>query len=83
MMISQPLNDALEREGIEVILDDRDERPGFKFKDADLVGFPIRVTIGEKSLAKGGVEVKQRATGEMKLLPPAEAVKEIIAMVRR
>ena len=47
------------------------------------MSFPIRVTIGEKSLAKGGVEVKLRATGEMKLLPPAEAVKEIIALVRR
>ncbi|MFA5191643.1 MAG: proline--tRNA ligase [Verrucomicrobiia bacterium] len=81
--IAQEIHDALEREGVEVILDDRDERPGFKFKDADLIGFPIRVTIGEKSLAKGGVEVKQRATGEMKLLPAAEAVKEIIALVRR
>ncbi|MCX6899775.1 MAG: proline--tRNA ligase [Verrucomicrobia bacterium] len=81
--IAQEIHDALEREGVEVILDDRDERPGFKFKDADLIGFPIRVTIGEKSLAKGGVEVKQRATGEMKLLPPAEAVKEIVAAVRR
>ncbi|MFA7007024.1 MAG: proline--tRNA ligase, partial [Verrucomicrobiia bacterium] len=81
--IAQEIHDALEREGVEVILDDRDERPGFKFKDADLIGFPIRVTIGEKSLAKGGVEVKQRATGEMKLLPPAEAVKEIVALVRR
>ena len=81
--VAQEIHDALEREGVEVILDDRDERPGFKFKDADLVGFPIRVTIGEKSLAKGGVEVKQRATGEMKLLPAAEAVKEIIALVRK
>ena len=44
--------------------------------------FPIRVTIGEKSLAKGGVEVKQRATGKMKLLPTAEAPKEIAAKVR-
>ena len=81
--IAQEIHDALEREGVEVILDDRDERPGFKFKDADLIGFPIRVTIGEKSLAKGGVEVKLRATGEMKLLPPAEAVKEIVALVRK
>jgi len=79
---AQALHDALEREGVEVILDDRDERPGFKFKDADLVGFPIRITIGEKGLAKGGVELKLRATGEMKLLPPAEVVKEIVRLVR-
>ena len=45
--------------------------------------FPIRVTIGEKSLAKGGVELKLRATGEMKLLPAAEAVKGIVKLVRR
>ncbi len=47
--------------GVDVILDDRDERPGVKFKDADLVGFPIRVSIGEKALAKGEVEIKPRA----------------------
>ncbi len=46
--------------GVDVILDDRDERPGVKFKDADLVGFPIRVSIGEKALAKGEVEIKPR-----------------------
>jgi prolyl-tRNA synthetase len=47
--------------GIEVILDDRDERPGVKFKDSELVGFPIRVGLGEKSLAKGEVEIKPRS----------------------
>ena len=46
----------LENAGIEVILDDRDERPGVKFKDADLIGYPLRVTIGPKHLADGNVE---------------------------
>jgi len=45
---------------VDVILDDRDERPGVKFKDSELVGFPIRIGIGEKSLAKGEVELKPR-----------------------
>ncbi len=45
---------------MDVILDDRDERPGVKFKDSELVGFPIRIGIGEKSLVKGEVEVKPR-----------------------
>ena len=45
---------------MEVILDDRNDRPGVKFKDSELVGFPLRVGIGEKSLAKGEVELKQR-----------------------
>ena len=45
-----------------MILDDRNERPGVKFKDSELVGFPIRLGIGEKSLAKGEVEIKPRAS---------------------
>ncbi|AGC49806.1 proline--tRNA ligase [Lawsonia intracellularis] len=51
-------------EGIEVFLDDREERPGIKFNDADLLGFPIQVIIGAKSLANGIIEVKNRKTGE-------------------
>jgi len=52
--------------------DDRDERPGVKFKDADLLGFPWRITIGAKSVAKGGVEVKCRKTGVMEMVPTVE-----------
>ena len=56
--------DELERNltaaGISVVLDDRDERPGVKFKDADLIGFPIRITIGPKGLAAGNVEISRR-----------------------
>jgi prolyl-tRNA synthetase len=46
---------------VEALLDDRDERPGVKFKDADLLGIPLRVTIGNKTLARGMVELKRRA----------------------
>ena len=58
------LEAELEQLGLEVLLDDRDERPGVKFKDADLLGVPLRVTIGKKSLESGGVELKlRRASG--------------------
>lgn len=55
--------------GVEVLLDDRDERPGVKFKDADLMGTPLRVTIGPRGLEKGIVEVRARAGGETDELP--------------
>jgi prolyl-tRNA synthetase len=56
---------ALIEKGVEVLLDDRDERAGVKFKDADLIGIPIRVTIGPKKLAEGKVEIRLRDTGEV------------------
>jgi prolyl-tRNA synthetase len=85
--------DRLERElearGVEVLIDDRDERPGVKFKDADLVGIPLRVTVGAKSLARGGVELKLRAERDPKkveLVPlqaAADAVQSRIAEMSR
>lgn len=51
--------------GVEVVLDDRQERAGVKFKDADLIGYPVRVTVGAKALARGNVEVRLRKNGEM------------------
>jgi prolyl-tRNA synthetase len=72
--------DELTAQGIEVILDDRDDRPGVKFKDADLIGFPIRIGIGEKSLAKGEVELKLRA-GKMEPVKVDEAVERVLQIV--
>ena len=60
MKLAEKYYAELTAHGVDVILDDRDERPGVKFKDADLVGFPIRLAMGEKSLAKGEVEIKPR-----------------------
>ena len=51
--------------GIDVLYDDRQERPGVKFKDADLIGYPARVVIGKKAITEGLIEVKWRSTGEM------------------
>src|SRR5436190_2720829 len=61
MALAEKIYAELAERGVEVILDDRDERPGVKFKDSELVGFPLRIGIGEKSLAKGEVELKPRA----------------------
>jgi prolyl-tRNA synthetase len=61
MKLAEKLYAELTERGIDVILDDRNDRPGVKFKDSELVGFPIRIGIGEKSLAKGEVEIKPRA----------------------
>ncbi|RMF67850.1 MAG: proline--tRNA ligase, partial [Alphaproteobacteria bacterium] len=62
----------LQKRGIEVLLDDRDERPGSKFKDADLIGIPLRVTVGARALAEGNLELQQRRSGERTLHPVAE-----------
>ncbi|MFO0836687.1 MAG: proline--tRNA ligase [Phycisphaerales bacterium] len=61
--------------GVDVLTDDRDERPGPKFKDADLIGIPIRVTIGDKALEQGGVEFKARKdTGKGQVVPLSDVV---------
>ncbi|MFZ5806071.1 MAG: proline--tRNA ligase [Verrucomicrobiota bacterium] len=63
---------ACVKNGWDILWDDRDERPGVKFKDADLIGFPWRITVGAKSLAKGGVEVKGRRSDKMEIVPVEE-----------
>ena len=71
----------LSARGVDVILDDRNERPGVKFKDSELVGFPIRIGIGEKSLAKGEVEIKPRA-GALMAVKAEAAVDRIMEMLK-
>lgn len=67
--------------GIEVVIDDRDERAGVKFADADLIGWPFQVIVGRKGLAEGVVEVKDRMTGERVSVPVAEAAAAVAARV--
>jgi prolyl-tRNA synthetase len=69
---------ALQAAGFEVLYDDRKEiSPGFKFKDADLLGMPLHVIVSEKNLSRGVLEVKVRATGERIFVPDAELVAEL------
>ena len=77
--VAYELEQELEASGVDVIVDDRAERPGVKFKDADLIGFPVRVVVGAKGLANGGVEVKRRLDdkSKMKVVPVAEALEAI------
>jgi prolyl-tRNA synthetase len=71
----------IEKMGLEVLFDDRDERPGIKFKDNDLIGIPLRIVVGSKGLAEGKVEVKIRSTGEVLLLPIEEAIGKVGELV--
>ena len=73
MKLANRLYDELQAKGVDVILDDRPARPGIKFKDSELAGFPLRIGIGERSLAKDSVEIKPRV-GEMILCSPDEAL---------
>ena len=75
--IYQELTDA----GVDVILDDRDERPGVKFKDSELIGFPIRIGIGDRSLAEGDVEIKPRK-GELFKVKAEDAVKTVLDWIK-
>lgn len=80
MQVAEKFYAELTARGVDVILDDRDERPGVKFKDADLVGFPFRIALGEKSLAKGEVEIKPRS-GAMLSVPIDGAVEALMNLL--
>lgn len=80
MKVANALYETLQNAGVEVVLDDRDERAGVKFKDADLIGFPFRITVG-KTISEGLVECKIRETGELIKLTPEDAKQQIIDAV--
>jgi prolyl-tRNA synthetase len=81
MKLAEKFYSELTGQGVDVILDDRDERPGVKFKDADLVGFPLRIGLGEKSLAKGEVEIKPR-NGAVQFVKTENALEAVLALVK-
>ena len=81
MAAAEEIYFCLEKLGVEVLFDDRDERPGVKFKDNDLIGIPLRIVVGSKGLAEGKVEMKVRSTGEvlsLSLDEVASTVKQFI-----
>jgi prolyl-tRNA synthetase len=79
--LAEDIHNRLHKAGVEVLLDDRDERPGVKFKDADLIGIPLRVTVGRKA-AEGIVEYKERATDVVTEMTADEVVKMVCERVK-
>lgn len=80
---AQSVYNSLNEAGIDVLWDDRNERPGVKFNDADLIGLPIRITIGDKSLKENKVEMKARGDSEVALVPLDQVVDEVRALAER
>ncbi|HRN50390.1 MAG TPA: proline--tRNA ligase [Anaerolineales bacterium] len=79
--IAAQLYEDLRAAGLDVLFDDRDESPGVKFNDADLIGLPIRLTVSERSLQAGGVEFKLRREADRSIVPQAEAVRATVDAV--
>lgn len=82
MSVATKIYEELLNNGVEAVLDDRDERAGVKFKDADLIGFPYRITVG-KTISEGNVEFVNRQTGDKTAITPEESVKQVIDAVKK
>lgn len=82
MQASQKIYDALKAKGLDVLLDDRDERPGFKFKDADLLGMPLRIVVGKKGLEQNEIEVVLRKTKEVTKISPELVVEHATKVIQ-
>ena len=80
MRVAEDIYKTLNKHGVEAVLDDRDERAGVKFKDADLIGFPFRITVG-KGIADGLVEFKQRDSEELSNITPEDAAEIVVTAV--
>jgi prolyl-tRNA synthetase len=79
---SERIYDACLAHGLDILLDDRDVRPGVKFKDADLIGTPVRITLGERTLKQGMVELKLRSDSDSSLVPLAQAAEAARAKIK-
>lgn len=82
MQVAEQLHDTLTAAGVDVLLDDRDARAGVKFKDADLIGVPLRVVIGGRSLKEGKLEIKWRWEAEPIMIDLEGAAETLDQMVR-
>ncbi len=78
MEIAEKIYRELTAGGIDVLLDDRDERPGIKFKDADMIGVPLRLTVGRNAVKGNNVDIKSRKTGEIRQVPVEDAVSAVV-----
>ena len=81
MKVANEIYTQLLSAGVEAVLDDRNERPGVKFKDADLIGFPFRITVG-KTIAEGNVEFVERQSGEKLAITPQDAIEKVVNAVK-
>jgi prolyl-tRNA synthetase len=81
--VAEQLYGQLLEKGVEVFYDDREERPGVKFKDADLIGLPVRLVVGAKSLADGKVEISLRRDREKQMVPVAEAISKVLELLEK
>lgn len=81
--VMEDLYEGLTKNGMDVLIDDRDERPGIKFKDADLIGIPVHIVIGEKNLKDNQIEIKDRRTKEIRKVFIENAVSEAIAFFQK
>ena len=80
--VAEGIYEDLVQSGVEVLLDDREDRPGVKFNDADLLGIPLRITIGGRGVKEGVAELKERASGKESKVPlkkVVDAVREFLA----
>ena len=77
LQLAERIYGELKAAGLDVLLDDRNERPGVKFKDADLIGYPVRIALGPKALAEGMVEIKCRRDGQVLLVPQTEYLQKV------
>jgi prolyl-tRNA synthetase len=79
---AESLYAELRAQKIEVLYDDRDESPGVKFNDADLLGIPLRVTVSPRTLGKNSAELKRRSEEETELVPVGEAVRKLRGLIQ-
>jgi prolyl-tRNA synthetase len=79
--VSERIYQELLNKGIDVLLDDRDLRGGVKFKDADLIGIPVRVTVGQKSVAEDKVEIKLRCESKGQKISIEKAADKVVELV--
>ncbi len=79
---AETIYNDLQAQGVDVLIDDRDERPGVKFNDADLIGFPVRVVVGGKGLAEGVAEIKQRSEEQPTKIPLADVTSRVKGLLQ-
>ena len=82
LAFAEEIYDELKKSGVDVLLDDRKERAGVKFKDCDLIGYPLRVTISPKTLESGKIEVKVRRSGEFLNFERENCVEKILELLK-